>query len=477
MAKKMRVLFVASESVPYAATGGLADVAEALPISLVKSNVIVNKVMPKYKGIENKFDLKKKFSFVVDIDGKGEEATVYHLKEEGVNTYFIGSDKYYERDDIYGHDDCNTRYGFFAKAVIQMSMILRFQPDIVHLNDWQSAMIGLYIKDEYAHMDFWKDTKVLYTIHNLQYQGRDNRNILNKLCLSDKYYNSELLEYHGDISYMKAGIIFSDIISTVSETYSKEIQTPELGYGLDGILSKYSYKIRGIVNGIYYDKYNPNTDKTLDFNFDYKNAVKIRIKQKNAMQKLAGLPEKDVPLIGVVTRLAEQKGIDLIVNAIENFVEDDVQFVILGSGAKYYEEKLLELVERYPDKVSANIKYDGSYARKIYASADFFLMPSLFEPCGLSQLYSLRYGAIPVVRNTGGLSDTIVDYSNDKKSGTGFVFNNYNSEEFIAAINRALELYKDKKELNKVVKRCMQERFSWEDSAEKYISLYKEMLG
>ncbi len=477
MAKKIRVLFAASESVPYAATGGLADVAEALPISLVKDNVIVNKVMPKYKGIEEKFDLKKKFSFVVDIDGKGEEATVYHLKEDGVNTYFIGSEKYYEREDMYGHDDCNTRYGFFAKAVIQMSMILKFKPDVVHLNDWQSAMIGLYIKEEYAHMGFWKDVKVLYTIHNLQYQGRDNRNILYKLCLSDKYYNSELLEYHGDISYMKAGIVYSDIISTVSETYAKEIQTPELGYGLDGILSKYSYKIRGIVNGIYYDKYNPKTDEAIEFNYDYKNANKIRVKQKKAMQKLAGLPEKDVPLIGVVTRLAEQKGISLIVDAIKELVNRDVQFVILGSGARHYEEELAALVEKYPDKVSANIKYDGAYARKIYASSDFFLMPSLFEPCGLSQLYSLRYGAIPIVRNTGGLSDTIVDYSTNKEEGTGFVFNNFNNEEFIEAINKALELYEDKKELAKVVKRCMRERFSWEDSAAKYIALYKEMLG
>ncbi len=477
MAKKMRVLLIASESVPYAATGGLADVTEALPIALKDNNIIVNKVMPKYKGIEEKFPLKKKFSFVVELCSNIKEVDVYHLKEDGVNTYFIGNDYYFERDEMYGYDDDGERFGFFSKAALQMNMILNFKPDIIHLNDWQTGMVSFYLKRAYANLDFYKDTKVLYTIHNLKYQGVFDRSILYFLGLSDDYFHHEGIEYYGRVCFMKAGIVYSDLVSTVSKTYSKEIQTENFGYGLHGLLSKYSDKITGILNGIYYDKYDPKTDEMLDFNYDIKNFSKIRPKQKAAMQQLAGLPVKDVPLIGVVTRLAEQKGIDLIIAAMEKFVSKDVQFVVLGSGDKRYEDKLVQLSKQYPDKISVNIKYDGKYARKIYASSDFFLMPSQFEPCGLSQLYSLRYGAIPVVRSTGGLRDTIVDYSEDVNNGTGFTFEDYSESEFIATIEKALELYENKDELKRVIKRAMKQEFSWTEAAKKYVSLYKEMLG
>ncbi len=476
MSKKMRVVFVSSECGPYVATGGLADVSEALPIALSKKWIKITRVVPKYKGIEDNFDIKKDFSFIVEIGGKSRVADVYKIREHNVTTYFIGNDDFFERDKEYGHFDDGERYGFFSKAVLGMLLYLDMKPDIIHLNDWQTGIISLLLKTEYSDMDFYKDVKVIYTIHNLQYQGVFDRELLNTLYLWDRYFSEDEVEYYGNVSFMKAGIVYSDIVSTVSETYANEIQTERYGYGLDGVLRKFSYKIRGIVNGIYYDKYDPKTDDALLVNFSKDSFKKKRSLHKKMMQERIGFPVKDVPLFGVVSRLVGQKGIDLILYAIEKYIDKDVQFVILGSGEKPYEDRLLELASSYPNKVSFNLNYDPVYAKRIYASCDFFLMPSLFEPCGLSQLYSLRYGAIPIVRNTGGLKDTIIDYSFDEENGTGFSFEGYQGDEFIEAIDRAINLYYDKKSFDKVIERGMKQRFSWSESADKYYELYKEML-
>ncbi len=476
MAKKLRVLFVASESRPYSATGGLADVSEALPVALVKKGIIVNKVLPKYKGIEDKFILKEKCRFMVEMADRAEEVVVYHRKDEGVNTYFIANDRYFERDEIYGYEDDGERFGFFSKAVVQVNMILGFKPDVIHLNDWQAAMISLLLRTEYRNLDFYSSSKLLYTIHNLQYQGVFNKYLLNEMRISDRQFNQEGIEYYGKLCFMKAGIVYSDIVSTVSDTYSKEIQTEQYGYGLDGILLKYADKIRGIVNGIYYDKYDPNTDEMLEYKYNTKTFVKMRNKQKKLIQKDLGLAQKDVPIFGVVTRLVEQKGVGLIIHAIEKLAKKDVQFIVLGSGDESYEKEFKRLQEKYPDKIRAKMAYDGKFAKKIYSSSDFFLMPSLFEPCGLSQLYSMRYGSLPIVRSTGGLKDTVVDYTEDNKKGTGFKFDGFNADEFMQAIDEAISLYEDKDKLNQVIKRAMSVRFSWEASAGEYLDLYKEML-
>lgn len=474
--KPLKVLFVSPEIVPYAATGGLADVGEALPEAIMNEGMEVVRVMPKFKGIEEKYPIEKAFSFIVEAGGRANVADVYKLDDKGVMTYYVGNIDYFEREFLYGFEDDGERFGFFCKATLEMLMFLGFQPDIIHINDWQTALISLLLKEEYSALDFYKNIKVVFTIHNLQYQGVFDKDTLDALNLSTRYFNIEAIEYYGKICYMKAGIVYADLVTTVSQTYAKEIQTPWYGYGLDGILRKYNDKICGIVNGIYYDKYNPETDDGLLLNFSAENFETKRIEHKHLVQKSVGLPEKDVPLFGVVTRLAEQKGIDLIIYAMEQLLEDDVQFIILGSGDRFFEKRLLELQSKYPEKVSVTIQFNMALARQIYGSCDFFLMPSLFEPCGLSQLYSLRYGAVPIVRKTGGLVDTISNYFDDQEVGTGFVFKNYNSQEFELCIRRAIAVFYNKEAWNKLIHRGMVSRFSWQESAKLYIEEYLRIM-
>lgn len=472
----MKVLFITPETVPYAATGGLADVAEALPEALSKLNIEVVRVMPKYRGIENRFELKRAFSFIVEAGGKANIANVYTLFDKGILNYFIGNDDYFERDDFYGYGDDDERFGFFCKASLEMLMFLELKPDLIHLNDWQTALIGLLLKQEYARLDFYKDIKMVFTIHNLQYQGVFSKDALDDLNLSPKYFNVEAIEYYGKVCYMKAGIVYADLVTTVSKTYSKEIQTPWYGYGLDGLLRKYSDKIRGIVNGIHYDNYNPSTDLALIHKFDENNFRVERKLQKAEFQKELGLPVCNAPLLGVVTRLAEQKGIDLILYAIENLINEDIQFVVLGSGDYHYESRLLDLQAKHPDKIKVIIQFNQAMSRKIYGSIDMFLMPSLFEPCGLSQLYSLRYGAIPVVRKTGGLGDTITDYQEDYPNSTGFLFKNYNGQDFLISIRRAIDVYSQQSEWEALIERGMKKRYSWENSAREYLEIFNEIF-
>ncbi len=474
--KQMKILFVSSETVPYAASGGLADVAEALPIALKEEGVDIIRVMPKYRGIEDNYELKREFSFIVETGGQAKVADVYTLNYDGVLTYFIGNADYFERDGLYGYTDDDERFGFFCKATLEMLIFLNLQPDVIHLNDWQSALIALFMKKEYVHLDFYHNIRLMFTIHNLQYQGVFDKSVLDDLNLPTKYFNMDAIEYHGKVCYMKAGIVYADLVTTVSKTYAKEIQTPWYGYGLDGLLRKYADKIYGIVNGIYYDKYDPATDQALEHNFSVENFIEMKPKQKASFQRELGLPERDVPLLGVVTRLAEQKGVDLIIQAMERLLNQDVQFVILGSGDYFYESRLKKLESEYPDKVSANILFNQNLARRIYGSVDIFLMPSLFEPCGLSQLYSLRYGTIPIVRRTGGLGDTIIDHKESPEESTGFLFKNYNSDEFVQSIQRALELYQQKDDWNALIKRGMTTRFSWNKAAREYIEQYERIM-
>lgn len=470
------VLFVSPEIIPYKATGGLADVAEALPQALIKDEIQAIRVMPKYKGIEDMFPIKKSFSFIVEAGRKANIADVYEITENALTTYFIGNKDYFDRENCYGYQDDDIRFGFFCKATLEMLIFLNIKPDIIHLNDWQTALIGLFLKEEYSELDFYKDIKVVFTIHNLQYQGIFEIHALNHLNLSTKYFNEEKIEYYGKICFMKAGIVYADLITTVSKTYAKEIQTETYGYGLDGLLRKYNYKIVGILNGMYYDKYNPEIDKALGVNFSHSNCITKRRENKRLLQEELGLPQKDVPLFGVVTRIAEQKGIDLILYAMKEFVNKNVQFVILGSGSGEYEKQFLNMANKYSNKISVTIQFNQQLARRIYGSVDFFLMPSLFEPCGLSQLYSLRYGAIPIVRETGGLLDTITDYTKNQAEGTGFSFEHFNSEEFLGSIYRGMDLYRDKEAWNALVVKCMKERFSWDKAAKEYIEKYNELI-
>ncbi len=475
--KTLNVVFVSSECGPYAATGGLADVVSSLPEALSHYNSHIIKIIPKYKSIEDTYDLEKVFSFMVETSGKERIAHVFKKDEEAVTTYFIGNEDYFERDAFYGYTDDDERFGFFCKAVVEMLLILDYKPDIVHINDWQAAMVALLIKEELYRLDFYKDIKVVFTIHNLQYQGTFHSSILERLNLSNTYLNMESLEYYNNVCFMKAGIIYSDLVTTVSRTYAIEIQNPIYGYGLDGILRKYKYKIRGILNGINLELYNPKKDKIIKACYDSRTVVDKKPINQRHLRQLFELPDASGPVAGIITRLTEQKGIELVIEAIKACREDDIQFVVLGTGDPLYEHKLMELAEWYPNQVKVRLEFSPAIAKQIYAGCDMFLMPSLFEPCGLSQLYSLRYGAVPIVRKTGGLADTIKAFNERTLKGTGFLFEGYNTQSFVSAIRSALALYEDKEKWYGLVQNGMKECFSWDESAKEYMQLYNEILN
>lgn len=474
--RALNILYVSAEISPFGTTGGLGDVSECLPEVLADNGLSVMRVMPKYKKIEERFVLKKIISFIIEIDGKASVCHIYRYNEKKLNTYFIGSKEYFERDNFYGYEDDDIRFGFFSKAVLQMLILLDIKPDIIHLNDWHTGLIPFLLKKEYNKIYFYDNIKTVYTIHNLQYQGVFDRRSLERLGLSYEYYDSEILEYYGNISFMKGGIICSDAINTVSHSYAKEIQTPQLGYGLDGILRKYKNKICGIVNGIHYDKFNCETDKYVYRNYNEDDVVIAKEENKHYLQQRVSLPTKKVPVIGMVSRLSEQKGIDLCIQAMEKLIDRDVQFIILGTGDKEYERLLISLSARYPDKVKVMIDFNKEMARHIYAGCDFFLMPSLFEPCGLSQIYSMRFGTVPIVRKTGGLIDTVEPFDKDSLKGTGFMFERYDINDFIETIEDALNIYDDKTKWNILVDNCMKQRFTWDDSAKEYIEKYQQLI-
>ncbi|MCT4542635.1 MAG: glycogen synthase [Vallitalea sp.] len=473
---KLNILYASVEIAPFASTGGLGDVGDSLPEELANNGLNIARVMPKFKGIEEKWALKKSVSIIIKVEGKANVVDIYKYKEKNLTTYFVGSKDYFERDNYYGYSDDNIRFGLFSKAVLEMLIILKIKPNILHVNDWHVGLIPFILKKEYSHIEFYKDLKTVYTIHNLQYQGAFDNGTLNKLNLSYEYFDIDILEYYGKICYMKAGIICSDLVTTVSDNYAKEIQTPKYGYGLDGVLRKYKNKICGIVNGINYDKFNPQTDKYIYYNYNEDNVIFAKKENKHNLQKEVDLPIKNVPLIGMVSRLSQQKGIDLCIKAIEKLANSEIQFIILGTGEKLYEDELARLSDKYPMNVKVIIEFNQKIARQIYSSSDIFLMPSLFEPCGLSQIYSMRFGTVPIVRKTGGLADTVKPFNIDKLIGTGFVFEEYDVEQFVKAINKALKIYWDSNKWNNLINNCMEERFSWENSAKQYINKYKQLL-
>ncbi|WP_339365850.1 glycogen synthase [Vallitalea maricola] len=474
MKNKLSVLYVSAEIAPFGTTGGLGDVGECLPEVLADNGLNMIRVMPKYKGLEEKYGLNEVGSFIVETSGKANEAKIYKYEEKRLTTYFIGSREYFERDNLYGYDDDDIRFGFISKAVLEMLMVLNIKPDVIHVNDWHGGLIPFLLKNEYKHINFYNSIKTVYTIHNLQYQGVFGSGSLERIGLSHKYYDSNKLEYYGNISFMKGGIIYCDIITTVSDNYAKEIQTPQYGYGLDGILRRYKSKIYGIINGIDYDKFNCETDEYVYRNYNIDNVLMVKYENKHFLQQKIGLPVKKVPLIGMVSRLSEQKGINLCLKAIEELIDEDLQFVILGTGDKKYEQALMDLSNKYPDKLGVIIDFNQKMARLIYSGCDFFLMPSLFEPCGLSQIYSMRFGTVPIVRKTGGLADTVIPFGLNK--GTGFVFDRYDVNEFIEAINEGLETYNDEDKWRCIVANCMNQRFSWDNSAKKYIEKYNQLI-
>lgn len=468
-----KILFVSSEVSPYAKSGGLADVAGSLPKELLKMGYDISVIMPKYREINCEMEYVTDFS--IYMQGKKENCIIRKNEQTVGNkrliTFFVDNITYFDRDGMYCHPDEAERYAFFDKAVTEF--IRSYNPDIIHLNDWQSGPIALLVREKLKNTT----AKIIYTIHNLEYNGRFNHGNLYHFDLDDSYFTIDKFEFYGDISFTKAGIVYSDMITTVSKTYAEEIQTQKYGFGYDGLLRKKHEdgKLIGIVNGIDYEEFNPEKDKTLYKNYSAKNP-ELKKENKKALQKELKLPKKDVPVLAVISRIVQHKGFDILIEGMNTLLQnEDIQLVVLGMGEIHYVHRLEYLKEKYPKKVSVNNIFDGELAKRIYAGSDMFLMPSLFEPCGLSQLISFRYGTIPIARSTGGLKDTIIGYVGNKESGNGFTFWGSKVDDLVEVTKMALSTYKNKEEWNELVKKVMKEDFSWKTSAKEYAKLYEEI--
>ncbi|HHW41148.1 MAG TPA: glycogen synthase GlgA [Syntrophomonadaceae bacterium] len=475
--ERLKILFASSEVSPYAKTGGLADVAGSLPKALAAMGIDVRVVLPKYKQINVGNYLT---DFPVEIDHHLETGIIRETKLTGkgyeVPVYFIDNYKYFYRDGIYGFDDEAERYNFFCKAVLGMLPRIDFQPHVIHCNDWQCGIIPLSLKTKYADNIFYQKISTVFTIHNLQYQGIFPRNTLRLIGLGDEYFTPERLEFYGDVNFMKAGLLYADIINTVSNKYALEIQTPEFGERLDGLLRKRAQDLYGIVNGIDYEEFDPANDQVIYQKYSIE-TIDLKKKNKSGLQKEMGLPIEDKPLIAVISRLVDQKGLDLISGIFEQMMGFGVQFVLLGTGSDYYQKLFLELKVKYPKQTAIYLGFNPDLAKKIYAGADMFLMPSRFEPCGLGQLVSLRYGTIPIVRAVGGLADTIQDYDEKTGKGNGFSFGSYDKTALLETIKRALRIYSEHPDRwRRMMVNAMKRDFSWGRSAEEYAQLYEKAI-
>jgi len=474
----MKILFASPEVVPFAKTGGLADVAGALPKALSCLGHDVKVILPKFKMVDGKkYDLIKVYSGLkVEIMGRIELADVYEALIPGSNVmaYFISNDKYFNRSGLYqekgvDYPDNLERFTFYSMAALEFVKKLGWKPDILHANDWQSALMIMYIKTIYKDDSFFSDISTVYSVHNMGYQGIFPSDQLPITGLSWEYFSMDSLEFYGKIALTKAGFEYADVINTVSETYSHEIQTPEFGHGLEGLLKERSKDVYGIVNGLDYDLWNPEVDTYIVKKYGPRN-IEDKIENKKALQKQNGLPGSDLPLIGIISRLADQKGFDILAEDMENIMHLKIQFVLLGTGEPKYHDLFLDMKRKYPDHIGVNLGFDAALAQMIYAGSDMFLMPSRYEPCGLGQLISYKYGTIPVVRKTGGLADTVFDEM------TGFVFEEYSAKALHDAIKRAITAYNNKKRWASLIRSVMILDYSWNASAKKYVDLYRKAL-
>lgn len=476
---KLKVLIVASEVSPYVKSGGLGDVMGSLPVALAGIGVDARVCLPLYSSM-GRGGCNYIASFDIDLGWRKQSASIYEIKDASVPTYAVENDFYFGRDGLYGYGDDHERFAFFSKASIELLNFIDFIPDVIHFNDWQTAIGCVYLKDIYSRFVFFKNIKTLFTIHNLQYQGLYNRYDLSRLDLNDGYFVSDKFEFFNNICLMKGGIVYADAISTVSPTYSYEIQTPAYGHDLDGVLRQHSGKLHGILNGIDMQSFDPSTDGNIPFNFSNNDEVRYILDKKRqnkaALQERLGLDVTDAPMFAIISRLVDQKGLGLVSIIMEELLSRGAQLVVLGTGDGHYEHLFKHFAWRFPQQVSANIFFSDELARNIYASADLFLMPSMFEPCGLGQLFAMRYGTIPIVRNTGGLVDTVQHFSVAQGNGNGFVFNDYIASGLMWAINEALHVfYNDKKAWGRLVKNAMGCDFSWGTSAEQYKELYASL--
>lgn len=474
---KLKVLYVASEAAPFIATGGLGEVAGSLPKALKEKyadKIDIRVVIPLYQSIWDRSDFEFLGKTSVPLGWRQQYCGVFKKILKNVTYYFIDNEYYFKRSECYGHFDDGERFAFFSKAALYILPMIEFMPDIVHANDWQTALVPIYLSTKYPSYEGYKNIKSIITIHNIEYQGQFY------LAAAEDVFDIHgkekgVIEYKGAINLLKGAMESSHIISTVSESYSKEIFDDYYAHGLAEIINKNSSKIRGILNGIDTEFYNPETDEALFENYNIKKIEKKALNKLN-LQSLSGLPQdKDVPVIGIISRLVKHKGFDLIINAMEEMLKEKVQFIIIGKGERGYELFFKSLQDSYHEKVYTRIDFNSDLARKIYAGADLFLMPSISEPCGIAQMISSRYGTVPIVRETGGLKDSIKDASLGE--GNGFTFSQQTSQALYDAVKRALKVYDNKDDWSKLVESVMKIDFSWKKSAEKYYEMYHSLLN
>ena len=472
----MKVCFIAAEAAPFVKVGGLGDVIGSLPKALRELGVDARVILPLYSSIDReRFGLKYKAYQFVDLGWRHSYCGIFETEVDGVPCYFVDNEQYFNRDSIYGQIDDAERFAFFSKAALEILPALDFKPDVVNVNDWHTALSVIYLDVlKSREAEFYKDMKSVLSIHNIEFQGRFNPYEMGNLFgLENKYFDA--LIYNGDVNLLKGAIQLADRVNTVSETYAREILDPYFSYGLDKILTVEQGKLRGILNGIDLDKFNPKTDPMIPVNYDLK-TFEDKVQNKLAFQKEMDLEvNADIPLIGMVTRLTHQKGIDLILQASEEILKTGAQLVILGTGDAHYESALRSLEHYRHDRVRSILLFSNEMSAKIYAASDLFLMPSKTEPCGLSQLISMRYGTVPVVHRVGGLRDTVIPFTGVE--GNGFTFESFQAGDMMDAIYRAVTcFYQSPDEWKQIIKNNLQKDVSWEQSAKKYLDLYHEVV-
>ena len=476
------ILFIASEAYPFIKTGGLGDVVGALPKYFNKEEFDVRVMLPNYTAIpiEYKNQMRYRNHFYMKLAWRSQYVGILEMEYDGIMFYFIDNEFYFSGFQPYNHiHEDMEKFAFFSRAALSALPLLDFRPDIIHCHDWQTGLVPVYIKDTFNAGEFYRGIKMIMTVHNLKFQGAwDLKAVKDMTGLNSFYFTSDKLEAYGDANYLKGGLVYADAITTVSESYAQEIKTPFYGEGLDGLIRARENVLTGILNGIDYEVYNPETDQHIYQTYTQKTFRKEKIKNKRKFQEELGLARDDKKfMIGICSRLTDQKGLDLVDYVIEEICDEDTQLVVVGTGEGKYEHLFRHYAWKYPERVSANIFYSDEMSHKLYASCDAFLMPSLFEPCGLSQLMSLRYGTVPIVRETGGLRDTVIPYNEYDSTGTGFSFANYNAHEMLNTIRYAKDVFKNRKrEWNKIVDRGMKMDFSWKNSAGKYEELYRKLL-
>ncbi|MDR0671584.1 MAG: glycogen synthase GlgA [Oscillospiraceae bacterium] len=476
----MKVLYVTSECAPFVKTGGLADVMGALPRAVAAKRVSVRVMMPLYGSIGEQWRSQMKFvKYVyISLSWRNLYCGLFEMKKDGVVYYFLDNEYYFKRGELYGHFDDGERFAFFSKAAADILPELDWKPDVIHVNDWQTALVPVYVHKLYAGHPFYEDIRTVMTIHNIEYQGRYDRMLAGDIFgLPDSFVEDNTLAFMGGISLMRGGIECASAVTTVSPTYADELQYPFYAHGMEGVLAHNRHKLSGILNGIDMVLYDPKTDPNLEHNFG-PDTLSDRVYNKLDLQKILGINQDEtIPIIAMVSRLVGHKGLDLVTASLDAIMDMSVQLVVLGRGDWHYEQVFINAQNTYSGRLSASIMVNFGLAIKVFGGADIFLMPSQAEPCGLSQMMAMRYGAVPVVRETGGLRDTVRPYIPETGEGNGFTFANYNASDMQYVLGQAVETYHNKEAWAVLQKRNMGLDFGWSDSAAKYLTLYRNLTG